>query len=424
MVILAAGKGTRMRSAKPKVLHKVCGRSMLGWVLDAAAQVDPDRVVVVVGHGAEEVEAVARAEAEELEIENLACVLQEEQKGTGHAMQVAATELGDDPGIVLALYGDMPLITAESLDDLIIAQREAGEQAMVVLTADLDDPDGYGRILRDEDGALEAIVEHADADADELEINEINTGVYAFAGEMLLEHLPRLEADNAQEEYYLTDLVEMAVEEDLPVVTVTLDDASEGSGVNDLAQLAAVRSELQYRILEDHMAAGVAITDPASTYVDYDVEIGPGTTLLPCVMIHRGVRIGADCEVGPFTHLRPGTELHDEAVMGNFTEAKNSTLGAGSKAKHLSYLGDAIVGERTNIGCGTIFANYDNRTRTKSKTYVGNGVAVGSGTVFVAPNKIPDHVTTAAGAVILPKHELAEGEVWAGVPAEKKSPKS
>lgn len=413
-----------MKSPLPKVLHKICGRTLLGWVLDSASQVDPDRIVLVVGYGADQVREEAEREAQELGIEDLRVVVQEEQKGTGHAMQIAAAALDEDPGIVLALYGDMPLITAESLDDLIIAQQEAGEHAMVVLTSEVDDPDGYGRIVRDEDGALEAIVEHADADQDELEIDEINTGVYAFDGLSLLEHLPHLEANNAQGEYYLTDLVAMAVEEDLPVVTVTLDDASEGSGVNDLAQLAEAREELQYRILEEHMEAGVSIIDPQTAYVDYDVEIGAGTVLLPCVYVHRGVRIGEHCEVGPFTHLRPGTVLEDGSLMGNFTEAKNSVLGKGSKAKHLSYLGDAVIGENTNIGCGTIFANYNSKTKTKSQTVLGNHVSVGSGTVFVAPNHIPDHTVTAAGAVLLPSAEVAEGETWAGVPAERKKGRS
>ncbi len=422
LVILAAGKGTRMKSDLPKVLHPLCGRSMLGWVLQSASEVDPDHVVLVVGHGGDQVREAAEAEAKDLGLRDLRVVVQTEQKGTGHAMQVAAEALSDDPGIVLALYGDMPLIRGESLQDLVIAQREAGSGAMVVLTADLDNPDGYGRIVRNDQGALHEIIEHKDADADVLEICEVNTGVYAFDGKTLLKNLPRLETNNAQGEYYLTDMVSLSVGDGHPVVTVVLDDPLEGIGVNDLAQLAGVRGELQFRILEEHMAQGVQILDPATAYVDFDVEIGTGTRLLPCVMIHRGVRIGENCEVGPFSQLRPGTVMHDSAQVGNFTEVKNSIIGEGSKAKHLSYLGDAVIGKKTNVGCGTIFANYDGKK--KHKTHLGDGVSVGSGTVFVAPNNIPDNVVTAAGSVILPSADVGEGETWAGIPAKRKRSKS
>ncbi|HRV83074.1 MAG TPA: bifunctional UDP-N-acetylglucosamine diphosphorylase/glucosamine-1-phosphate N-acetyltransferase GlmU, partial [Planctomycetota bacterium] len=221
---------------------------------------------------------------------------------------------------------------------------------------------------------------------------------------------------------YLTDMVSLSVGDAHPVVTVTLVDPLEGLGVNDLAQLAGVRQEVQYRILERHMAAGVSVIDPATAYVDYGVLIGEGTVILPCVMIHRGVQIGEGCEVGPFTQLRPGTELHDGAQVGNFTECKNSILGAGSKAKHLSYLGDAVIGKRTNVGAGTIFANYDGKK--KHKTHVGDHVSIGSGSIIVAPNRLPDHTTTGAGAVITRSAQIEPGETWVGMPAKRHRSKS
>ncbi|MFT4647936.1 MAG: bifunctional UDP-N-acetylglucosamine pyrophosphorylase/glucosamine-1-phosphate N-acetyltransferase [Planctomycetota bacterium] len=416
LVILAAGKGTRMKSALPKVLHPLCGRSMLGWVMQSALAVDPDRVVIVVGHGAEAVQAEAEKEAQELGLRGLEIVVQEEQKGTGHAVQVAAPALGPDPDIVLVLAGDMPLIRGDSIEELVRAQKEVGSDSMVVLTAELDDPHGYGRIVRDANDALHAIVEQKDASAEQLEICETNTGVYAFSGKRLLLDLPRLGTSNAQGEYYLTDLVGLAVDDGRPVVTVVLGDAFEGSGVNDLRQLAIVRQELQFRILDEHMAAGVAVTDPGSAYVDHGVTIGEGTMLLPCVMIHRGVQIGKGCEVGPFAQLRPGTVMKDGSQVGNFTECKNSEIGEGSKAKHLSYLGDAKIGKKTNIGAGTIFANYDGTH--KHPTQVGDGVSIGSGSIIVAPNNLPDGLTTGAGAVITRDASIQAGETWVGMPAK------
>lgn len=413
VVVLAAGKGTRMKSPGPKVLHPLCGRPMIGWVVDLAAALDPERIVVVVGSGAESVGDAARREAGGREV---VTVVQEPQRGTGHALQVAAGELGPAERVVV-LYGDMPLLRPGSLVALVEAHRAAGPGATALLTARVGDPFGYGRIVRGEDGAFRAIVEERDATPDQRAIGEINVGVYCFDGRALEKDLPRLRADNAQAEYYLTDLPAMAHAEGRPVVPVELGDAEEGSGVNTLAQLAEVRRALQMRILEEHLANGVLIEDPATTYVEHGVEIGPGTHVLPCTVIHSGVTIGAGCEVGPFTHLRSGTVLRDGAEVGNFTECKNSTLGEGSKAKHLSYLGDTQVGSRTNIGAGTIFANYDGRA--KHPTRVGDDVFVGSGTIVVAPNELPDGSTTGAGAVVTRSARMAPGDVYVGMPARK-----
>ena len=334
VVLLAAGKGTRMKSERPKVLHELCGRPMLGWGLEAAAALDPDRIVVVVGHGAEAVEAAARAELPDAD---LRFVLQEPQLGTGHALQVAAPAIGEAERVVVT-YGDMPLLSGDSLRGLVDAQREGGdaESAVSILTALVDDPFGYGRIVRAEDETFERIVEQKDATAPERIINEINLGVYCFARGPLDADLDRLTNDNAQREYYITDLVGMAARNGRRVTPIVLDDATEAQGVNDLSQLADVRWQIQMRILEQHMVNGVRIMDPATTFIDHGVTIGTGTEILPCTVIRSGVAVGEGCEVGPFSHLRVGAVLEDGAEVGNFTEMKKSTLGAGSKAKHLS----------------------------------------------------------------------------------------
>ncbi|MFT5732006.1 MAG: bifunctional UDP-N-acetylglucosamine pyrophosphorylase/glucosamine-1-phosphate N-acetyltransferase [Planctomycetota bacterium] len=417
VVILAAGKGTRMKSERPKVLHELCGRSMLGWVLDACAGVKPDRIVVVVGHRAADVEANARQEMPDVDLQ---FVLQEPQLGTGHALQVAAPAIGDCERVVVT-YGDMPLLTTESLEDLIEAQKghseDDGADSVSLLTALVDDPFGYGRIVRGGDDLFERIVEQKDASEHEQLLNEINLGVYCFARQHLDGDLGRLNNDNAQKEFYITDLAGMAAADGRRVIPVVLEDAAEAQGVNDLAQLADVRWQVQLRILEQHMMNGVRIMDPSTTFIDHGVTIGTGTEILPCTVIRGGVVIGEECEVGPFSHLRVGAVLENRAEVGNFTEMKKSRLGEGSKAKHLSYLGDADIGAGANIGAGTIFANYDGTH--KHKTVVGDGAFVGSGTIIVAPNVVANGATTGAGAVVTRSAEIAEGETWVGLPARK-----
>ncbi len=417
VVILAAGQGTRMKSTRPKVLHPICGRPIVAWVVDQALSLDPDRVLLVVGHGSEDVGEAARAAAGTTPLE---VFVQEPQLGTGHAVRVAMPGLIGAQRVVV-LYGDMPLLSAESLSVLIEAQEEAGEGGLAMMSAWFPDPRGYGRVLRDGDGEFERIVEDKDCDEEQLAVGEVNLGVYCFDGRALVADLPRLANDNAQGEYYLTDLPGMAVEAGRDVVTVELGDVEEGLGVNTLAQLADARCAMQWRILEEHMAAGVRIEDPATTFVSHGVEIGPGTHILPCTYIHSGVKIGAGCEVGPFTQLRPGTVLKDRSEVGNFTECKNSTLGEGSKAKHLSYLGDTVIGAKSNVGAGTIFANYDGKA--KHPTEVGDRVFIGSGTIVVAPNTLPDDTTTGAGAVITRSAAMQPGDTFVGMPARKFAPK-
>jgi bifunctional UDP-N-acetylglucosamine pyrophosphorylase/glucosamine-1-phosphate N-acetyltransferase len=409
VVILAAGQGTRMRSDTPKVLHRLCGRTMLGWVLEHARALAPERLILVVGEGRDQVEATLRAEEDATGVE---LVVQAERRGTGHAVQVAAPRIADAPGPIVVLYGDMPLLSAQSLDALVSA---AGDGA-ALLTAVPRETRGFGRIVRagDGDGPVRRIVEERDASPAELALREVNVGVYCFAKDDLLRLLPRLSSANAQGEYYLTDVVALLIEEGRDVPAVVLRAEEEAIGINTLRDLAAARRAIQERILERHLEAGVRIEDPATTYVDHGVEIGVGTRILPCTVIRAGVRIGADCEVGPFTHLREGTVLEDGAEVGNFTEAKKSRIGAGTKAKHLTYLGDVTIGRGANIGAGTIVANYDGRT--KHPTVIGDGAFIGSGTILVAPSTIGAGALTGAGAVVTRK-DVPAGDVWVGMPA-------
>jgi len=320
-------------------------------------------------------------------------------------------------GRVVVLYGDMPLLRAERIAELVELQRKDALNGLTLLSARPRDARGFGRILRGEGGKITGIVEERDATAEERAIREVNLGVYAFDQRAILDALPLLSKANDQGEYYLTDAVGTFVEAGLPVAGIEIEDELEGIGVNTLSHLAAARTAIQMRILEGHLENGVQIEDPATTTIDHDVRIGTGTKILPCTVIRGGVRIGSGCEVGPFTQLRAGTVLEDGAEVGNFTECKKSRIGAHAKAKHLAYLGDATIGAGANIGAGTIFANYDGVE--KHPSVVGRKAFIGSGTIVVAPNRIGDGATTGAGAVVRKNSNVPAGEVWVGVPAHK-----
>jgi len=425
VMVLAAGEGTRMKSRIPKVLHQLCGRSMLGHVLAAAGELDPQRTVIVAGHGREEVSAEAARYAT-----NAVVVVQDRQAGTGHAVRMVIEALGIMPGIVLVTYGDMPLLRAGTLAALVREHAAAGN-AVTVLTARVGDPSGYGRIIRDDRGWLADIVEDADATPEQRAIDEINSGCYAFDGALLADAVKRVATSNAQGQEYLTDVVAILRGDGHLAGTVLAADPGEVQGVNDRVQLAQVRRALNDRLLETWMRAGVTIVDPAATWIDVDVTIGQDTEIWPYTQLEgrtsigEGAKIGPGCElrdtavadnaavahavcvqaeigpgatVGPYAYLRPGTRIGAGAHIGCHVELKNSVVGPGAKVPHLSYVGDADIGERANIGAATIFANYDGTA--KHHTTVGAHVFTGSDTILVAPVTIGDGAYTAAGSVI------------------------
>jgi bifunctional UDP-N-acetylglucosamine pyrophosphorylase / glucosamine-1-phosphate N-acetyltransferase len=424
VVILAAGEGTRMKSRTPKVLHTLSGRSLLGHAITAASDLAPQRLVVVVGHAREEVAAAAVAAAPQADI-----VVQEQQLGTGHAVRMVIESVGAMSGTVIVTYGDMPLLRGRTLAELADRHAAAGN-AVTVLTARGDFP-GFGRIVRDAGGAFLRIVEERDATAAERAIDEFNSGCYAFDGALLADAIKRVTTNNSQHEEYLTDVVEILRGDGHQVGTVTAAESAEIRGVNDRVQLAQARRALNDRILREWMLAGVTITDPASTWIDVtvaigrDAEIGPQTQLEGATVIGEGAKIGAGClledttvgedavllhavcrqseigprvTIGPFAYLRPGASIADGAHIGTYVELKKSHVGAGAKVPHLTYVGDATIGAGSNIGAGTIFANYDGAH--KHHTEVGENAFVGSNTVLVAPVTIGDGAYTAAGSAI------------------------
>jgi bifunctional UDP-N-acetylglucosamine pyrophosphorylase / glucosamine-1-phosphate N-acetyltransferase len=395
-IVLAAGQGTRMRSARPKVLHPIGGRSLLAHAVHAVAELEPEHLVVVVGHGGDEVGAALTALGAQLG-RRVRAAVQQQRLGTGHAVQCALAELPADlAGPVLISYGDVPLLEAATLTALAGEHAAAGA-AVTLLSSEPADPFGYGRVLRDPDGTVREIVEQADATPDQQAVREVNAGVYAVDGAFLRAALPRLRPANAQGELYLTDLVAIARADGLPVRALLCDDGWQVSGVNDRVQLAAVRAELNRRLLRRWMLAGVTVVDPASTWVDVTVSLEPDVVLLPGVQLH-GATIAAGASVGPFAYLRPGARLGERGKIGTFVEVKNADIGAGSKVPHLTYVGDATIGEQSNIGASSVFVNYDGVR--KHRTVVGSHVRTGSDNTFVAPLRVGDGAYTGAGAVL------------------------
>jgi bifunctional UDP-N-acetylglucosamine pyrophosphorylase / glucosamine-1-phosphate N-acetyltransferase len=424
VVIMAAGRGTRMRSRKAKVLHPLCGRPLLLWPIEAAREAGATRIVVVLSRDSEDVQRVLPPEVE--------VAVQTEQAGTADAVLSAREQIAASEHVIV-LSGDHPLLEADFISALAQVHLDSGA-AVTVTTRELDDPAQYGRIVRTPEGDIDRIVEtKADGDAtpEERAIREVNLGTYAFAAQPLLDALGRVQADNAQGELYLGDVLPLLRERGGKVAAYMAKDDSAGLGINTRADLAMVQSICRQRILERHMLAGVTITDPASTVVEADVRIGEDTVIEPYTFLRGRVEIGASCRVGPvttltdcvlgsevsvvhsylegcevldgcsvgpFAYLRPGTTLHERAKAGSFVEVKNSDIGEGTKIPHLSYIGDADVGARTNIGAGNITANYDGRE--KHRTVIGSNVHTGVDTAFVAPVVVGDDAYTAAGSVI------------------------
>lgn len=421
IVILAAGKGTRMHSNKSKVLHTLGGRPLLAHVIGSARALGSDRILVIVGHGADQVEA-------QLAADDIQFVEQREQLGTGHAVQQALPHLRDDAK-VLILYGDVPLTRPETLEQLA---QTVSEQSMGLLTVDLPEPGAYGRILRDQAGEVQAIVEYKDATDEQRQIREINTGILAATAKQLRRWLPNLSNDNAQGEYYLTDIIAMARQDGMRIQVAHPGEAQEVEGINNRQQQAALERYYQQRQARELMAQGVTLLDPArfdcrgrlsvgrDVVIDINcvfegqvqlgegVELGPNCYIKDAVIgahtqvqansVIEGAEIAEACSVGPFARLRPGTQLAEGAKVGNFVEIKKAQIGAGSKVSHLSYIGDTRMGQGVNVGAGTITCNYDGVN--KFVTEIGDGVFVGSNTAMVAPVKLGANSTTAAGSVI------------------------
>lgn len=436
-VLLAAGQGTRMKSSKPKVLFPMCGKPMIWHALEALRSASSEKPVVVIGHGADEVREYLGDSAE--------CVLQEPQLGTAHAVMQAEARLKGRTDQVIVAYADMPLLRGETFQRLVETQRlNRGPLSLMTIIA--DDPRGFGRIVRKPDGTVEAIVEEYVATPEQRQIKELNVGAYCFRADWLWEALHRIRKNPKKGEYYLTDIVEIAANEDLPVQAVTHDNFVDTIGINTRVHLSEAEAAMRHRINTEHMFNGVSIVDPATTYIDVGVRIGFDTTLMPNTHIHgntvigeanvigpntiiRDTSIGNGCRIlasvlegailedgvdmGPFARLRKGAHLKSHVHMGNFGEVKDSTLAEGVKMGHFSYIGDASIGANTNIGAGTITVNYDGEK--KHPTEIGEEAFIGSDTMLVAPLKLGDGARTGAGAVVT--KDVPEDTLVVGMPA-------
>jgi bifunctional UDP-N-acetylglucosamine pyrophosphorylase/glucosamine-1-phosphate N-acetyltransferase len=436
-IVLAAGRGTRMKSSLPKVLHQVCGRPMIHYAINAAKMSGAEKTVLVVGHGAEEVQNYLG--------ERVIYALQQEQLGTGHAVQSALPAISEDYDTILVTYGDMPLLTEGTLQKLLQTQaKNSGPLSMVTMIS--EDPKGFGRIMRGMDGSVVAIVEEVECTPEQLSIQELNVGAYCFDAKWLWQALKRLPL-SPKGEYYLTDVIGIAVQDGLRVDALTVTDNQEALGINTRVHLAEAESVMRQRILENLMLEGVTVIDPASTYVESSVRIGMDTILQPNTFLRGDTVIGENCvigpntiitdcqvgnrcvilaavmdkaivedgvDMGPFARLRKGAHLGPGVHMGNFGEVKDSYLGAGTKMGHFSYIGNATIGKDVNIGVGTITCNYDGEK--KHPTVIGDRVFIGSDTMLVAPLTIEEDAKTGAGAVVT--HNVAAGEVVVGVPAK------
>lgn len=431
-VILAAGQGTRMKSKLYKVLHPVCGKPMVQHVVDQVKSLGFTNTVVIIGHGAEKVRSTLGDE--------VTYALQEEQLGTGHAVMQAASILEDKEGVTVVLCGDTPLITKETIEQLLLHHQEQNA-SVTVLTAKADDPTGYGRIVRNDQGFVERIVEHKDATVEERRITEINTGTYCFDNKQLFVALKKVTNDNAQGEYYLPDVIEILKKEGQTIAAYQTDDFSETIGVNDRIALADAEQVMKRRIQHHWMKQGVTIVDPNSTFISSDAVIGQDTTILPGTVISGKTNIGEDCvigpntelsncrigdgsvikhsvvyeseiekrvAIGPFAHIRPLSQIGNDVKIGNFVEVKKSKIGNDSKASHLSYIGDAEIGENVNLGCGSITVNYDGEK--KHLTRIEDGAFIGCNSNLIAPVTVGKGAFIAAGSTItnnVPSKSLA-----------------
>ena len=431
-IILAAGKGTRMKSKLYKVLHPVSGQPMVEHIINRVSETNPDQIITIVGHGAEQVKAQLGERSE--------YALQAEQLGTGHAVLQAASFLQGKEGTTLVISGDTPLLTTETLNNLF-EYHQGKNASATILTAQAEDPTGYGRIIRDHIGIVEKIVEQKDTTPEEALVQEINTGTYCFDNQALFEALNKVGTDNAQGEYYLTDIIEILKDAGKTVAAYQTEDFDESMGVNDRIALAKANELMRQRINKMHMVNGVRFVDPATTYIDAGVEIGSDTVIEAGVQLQGKTVIGSDCvigahsrivdsviedhvvvehsviekslvkshaDVGPFAHLRPKAEIGEGVHIGNFVEVKNAEIGKNTKVGHLTYVGDATLGEEINVGCGVVFVNYDGKN--KHRTTIGDHSFIGSNANIIAPVEIAKNTSVAAGSTItedIPEYAMA-----------------
>ncbi|WP_435006286.1 bifunctional UDP-N-acetylglucosamine diphosphorylase/glucosamine-1-phosphate N-acetyltransferase GlmU [Tundrisphaera lichenicola] len=407
-IILAAGHGKRMKSERAKVLHEVCGQPMIRYVVDAVRGAGARTIVVVVGYGAEQVQASLADEP------GIRFAAQERQLGTGDAVRACRSLLGDYSGPALVLVGDEPLIRPEPLANLL-ARREEEDAACLLGTAIVPDPTGFGRILRDGAGRFLRIVEERDCSPEERAISEVNPSCYVFQLPGLWDALDQLDTGNAQGEYYLTDAPDLLQSMGRKVVALPCLEPDDILGVNTRQHLAQAHALLQSRIQERLMEEGVSILDPRNTYIDARAQIGRDSVILPFSVITGSVRVGVGCRVGPFAHLRDGTILDDGAEVGAFVEVSRSHLETGARARHLAYLGNASIGPRVNVGAGVITANFDGQK--KHETVIGEDASLGAGSILVAPVMVGANALVGAGAVVTRYHDVADGQTVVGIPA-------
>ena len=405
-IILAAGKGTRMKSNTPKVLHEICGKPMIQYVLDAVKSAGSSKTFVILGHKKDEI-------AERLADENVV-IEQKKLLGTADAIKCAESRLKSFKGDTLVMCGDTPLVTKNTIKDVVRRHKKA-KATCTFLTAVLHNPQGYGRVIRDENANVVAVREDKDAVGYERDIAEINVGVYCFKTSELFKALKEIKMNAKKKEFYLTDIFEYFREKGMKVETVETEDKNEGLGINTRDDLSRAQSILRDRTLKSLMLEGVTILDPNTTYVDATAKIGKDTVIRPFSFIEGNVRIGDNCEIGPFARLRPGTKIGNNVVVGNFTEVSRSKIGNKTILKHFCFLGDAAVGANVNIGAGTVTANYDGES--KNSTKILDGAFIGSDAVIVAPAKVGKRAVLGAGSVLSKGKSVPDGAKAYGVPA-------
>ncbi|MDP2980763.1 MAG: NTP transferase domain-containing protein [Candidatus Omnitrophota bacterium] len=406
-IILAAGEGTRMKSSLPKVLHNICGKPMLKYLIDNVNSIGIEKVIAIIGHKAGLVKE---------RIGGIKCIKQDKLLGTGDAVSRARGAILKDNKIdhVLILYGDTPLLSQEIIKKLI-EKHVATSASATILTAQLKNPTGYGRVIRSPGNKIVKIVEELDASIYEKVTEEINVGVYCFNKRALFYGLEKIKPDNKKEEYYLTDAIKVLTKSNMPVESITTSDTEEFLGVNTRAELGKAELVMRKRILAGIMDLGVTIVDPDNTYIEHGVEIGKDTVIYPYTFIENNVKIGASCSIGPFARLRPGTIIGDNVGVGNFVEIVRSSIGQETKVRHQCYIGDTVIGKNVNIGAGTIVANYDGKE--KHKTVIEDNAFIGTGTILIAPVKVGKGAVTGAGSVVTRNKNVPAGKTVVGIPA-------